>query len=165
LGQIATGKVPWSEFEDEFDVVVKIGRGRVPLKPEGCYMTESLWAFIQRCWEFVPEDRPTSFSALDFAEIGFRATLSMYIIKGLINEADIAVVGCDPAVQPSQSVLSQTPGSSRLENHLISIPSSPALSRVASPVATLDSRHIKSPRVRFNVNTINDRLRFADLPF
>ncbi|OAX34391.1 ARM repeat-containing protein [Rhizopogon vinicolor AM-OR11-026] len=106
-------------------------------------MTESLWAFIQRCWEFVPEDRPTSFNALDFAEIEFRATLS-----------------CDPAVQPSQGVLSQTPGSSRLENHLISIPSSPALSRVASPVATLDSRHIKSPRVVFNVNTINDRLRY-----
>ncbi|OAX40238.1 kinase-like protein [Rhizopogon vinicolor AM-OR11-026] len=139
--QITTGKVPWSEFEDEFDVVVKIGRGLVPLKPEGCHMTESLWAFIQRCWEFVPEDRPTSFNTLDFAEIEFRATLSMYTIKDLIDEADPIIVGCKkfPTVQPSQSASSHTLVSA---NHSPLIPSSPAPSRVLSPVATCDSRRL-----------------------
>ncbi|OJA08542.1 hypothetical protein AZE42_02442, partial [Rhizopogon vesiculosus] len=109
--QIATGKVPWSEFEDEFDVVVKIGRGLVPLKPEDCDIKDSLWEFIQQCWEFIPEDRPTSLSALDFAEIEFRATL-----------------GCEkfPTPQPSHGASSHTPVSA----------SSPAFTRAGTNVPT-----------------------------
>ncbi|OJA08527.1 hypothetical protein AZE42_02447, partial [Rhizopogon vesiculosus] len=122
--QITTGKVPWSEFEDEFDVVVKIGRGLVPLRPEECDIKDSLWEFIQQCWEFIPEDRPTSLSALDFAEIEFRATLRCSKF---------------PTVLPSQGASSHTLVS---VDHSPLIPSSPAPSRIPSPVATRDSRRL-----------------------
>ncbi|KAG1723111.1 kinase-like domain-containing protein, partial [Suillus paluster] len=58
--QIATGKVPWSELEDDFDVVVKLSQGLVPPRPEDSWINDTLWAFIESCWEFIPEDRPTS---------------------------------------------------------------------------------------------------------
>jgi serine/threonine protein kinase len=150
LIQIVTGRVPWSELEDDIDVVVKLSQGLVPWKPEDCLVKDSLWAFIQRCWEFVPEDRPTSSDALDFAEIEFRATISTYATKDLIDGAD-PVADCEgyQATQPSQGAPAHTLVSARstaAENHSTLIGTSPASSCVVSPSVTVPLNTVGSAR-------------------
>lgn len=61
--QVATGKVPWSELDDDFNVVVQLSQGLVPPRPKDSWINDALWAFIESCWEFVPEDRPNSANA------------------------------------------------------------------------------------------------------
>jgi hypothetical protein len=146
LVQIATGKVPWSELEDANDVARKSRQGLVPSKPEGCQIEDGLWKFIERCWESVPKHRPTSFDALDFAEIEFRAMLSMYSNKDQIDEADSVVAYREGhlAAQPSQGALSRAPISGRFtpsENHTGLEPRSLPVSSPlpASPSATFSA--------------------------
>ena len=151
-------------MEDEFDVCVRLSQGLVPLKPEDCRIKDSLWAFIQRCWEFVPKDRPTSINALDFAEIEFRATLSTYTVKNLIDESPV-VAGRErsPATQPSQGTPSAVSAwSSALENHPTSILSSPEPSRVVPSATTIDSRRSsvlsQGVSVRDGVTVLRDNI-------
>jgi hypothetical protein len=113
-------------------------------------MKDNLWVFIQRCWEFVPEDRPTSSNALDFAEIEFRAMLSTYTIKDLIDEAH-PVADCEryQATQPSQGAPAHTLISARstaAENHSTSIGTSPAPSLVVSSGGAVPLNAVGSAR-------------------
>ena len=130
-------------MEDDVDVVVKLSQGLVPWKPEDCLVEDSLWAFIQRCWEFIPEDRPTSSDAFDFAEIEFHATLSTYATKDLIDGAD-PVTDCEgyQATQPSQGAPAYTLVSARSTV----IGTSPAPSHVVLPSVIVPLNIVGSAR-------------------
>jgi hypothetical protein len=172
-------------LEDEFDVCVRLSQGLVPLKPEDCRIKDSLWAFIQRCWEFVPKDRPTSIDALDFAEIEFRATLSTYTVKALTDDSTERIRKVQPDIDTPEivdrkvkSLLNRLTMKRSISDQIIQWANKSVNERDVSappPSALVTARFIenfseveypegiKSPQVELNANSKDGRFRFADL--
>ncbi|KAG2062405.1 kinase-like protein [Suillus hirtellus] len=66
--QVFTGRIPYSEFRNDYEVPVKILRGRKPARPVIPSIADTLWDFIQKCWLDEPEQRPSAREVLIFIQ-------------------------------------------------------------------------------------------------
>jgi len=58
--ECTTGRVPFSEISHDGAVVhARINEGRTPSRPNSRALPDDLWAFMQHCWSYAPENRPT----------------------------------------------------------------------------------------------------------
>ena len=64
MQEIITGSVPYARMND-YAVMFAIAGGQTPTRPEdwiptGSQMSDLLWSILIRCWNPVPELRPTA---------------------------------------------------------------------------------------------------------
>ena len=61
-------KQPYAEQKNGFAVIVDISTGKHPRRPE--VITDPMWAMLQRCWAFEPQDRPAMGEVVGWLEGG-----------------------------------------------------------------------------------------------
>ncbi|CAE6506399.1 unnamed protein product [Rhizoctonia solani] len=61
--ELMTGTVPWSEIENDYQVIQRVLRGDRP-QPRGA-INDEMWALIQECWRHDPDKRPTAWEVYD----------------------------------------------------------------------------------------------------
>lgn len=59
--ELLTGEPPFSEYRSEVAVLRALVNGTQPKRPteSTVWLTDELWALVQRCWSKGPESRPT----------------------------------------------------------------------------------------------------------
>jgi hypothetical protein len=50
---------PFCQLRTENEVIEAIAKKRLPNRPQVYWVTDELWALIQDCWNYVPQERPT----------------------------------------------------------------------------------------------------------
>ncbi|KAL1691396.1 kinase-like domain-containing protein [Schizophyllum commune] len=66
--ELMTEKQPYAEQKNGFAVIVDISTGKHPRRPE--VITDGMWAILQRCWAFEPQDRPAMGEVAGWLEVG-----------------------------------------------------------------------------------------------
>ncbi|KAJ7883497.1 kinase-like domain-containing protein [Mycena olivaceomarginata] len=61
--EILSGMAPFYELRNDMDVMMRVGQGYCPPRPELCSGTaiDGLWELMEQCWEQSPQMRPTAF--------------------------------------------------------------------------------------------------------
>jgi len=68
--QLATGKIPFPEYED-FKIPVLVLKGKRPLKPRSFAapgMTPAVWKITKKCWNEIPKERPEADTVLRYLQ-------------------------------------------------------------------------------------------------
>jgi len=68
LSQALSGKQPWSEVRRDPQIVLLLGRGQKPGRPESRAIADQHWDFIQQCWSSA-QDRPPTDSIITSIEM------------------------------------------------------------------------------------------------
>ncbi len=63
--EMATGKLPWSEFDNEFQIMYQLGSKVTPRVHPPEALSEEGHDFIKRCFIFSPEERWKATHLLD----------------------------------------------------------------------------------------------------
>ncbi|KIK90981.1 hypothetical protein PAXRUDRAFT_831221 [Paxillus rubicundulus Ve08.2h10] len=68
--QLFSGEVPYADLQCDLEVMLALSTGVKPSRPQTPWMTDRIWAFIQRCWTTVElgAKRPSAEEALNFIE-------------------------------------------------------------------------------------------------
>ncbi|KAL1674982.1 kinase-like domain-containing protein [Schizophyllum commune] len=66
--ELMTEKQPYAEQKNGFAVIVDISTGKHPRRPE--VITDQMWAMLQRCWAYEPQDRPSMGEVVGWLEGG-----------------------------------------------------------------------------------------------
>ncbi|KAJ7819194.1 TKL/TKL-ccin protein kinase [Mycena olivaceomarginata] len=56
--EILSGRMPYFYIKTDAQVVIEIHKGNKPRRPTNQFVTDTQWAFIQRCWAANAEERP-----------------------------------------------------------------------------------------------------------
>ncbi|KAJ7731934.1 TKL/TKL-ccin protein kinase [Mycena maculata] len=76
--EILSGRIPYHYLRSDAQVVIEIHKGNKPRRPAQSFVTDTQWAFIQRCWAAESDARPDaaevvrSIQALHRASLEFR---------------------------------------------------------------------------------------------
>ncbi|KAG0701598.1 kinase-like domain-containing protein [Suillus ampliporus] len=65
LFHVFSGCLPWHDSKSD-DIIDGLRQRRMPSRPGGVGIDDSLWNFIKRCCSFVPRNRPSAAQILDF---------------------------------------------------------------------------------------------------
>ncbi len=70
--EMATGKLPWSEYENEFQIMFQLGSGKTPCVHPPDALSDEGQDFIKRCFISNPEERWKAVHLLDhtFVKVG-----------------------------------------------------------------------------------------------
>ncbi|CAE6424869.1 unnamed protein product [Rhizoctonia solani] len=63
--EIVTGKVPFWDYDNDFQIIGAITRGTKPACPEKIVTGSKLWVLLNKCWNQVPRERPTADQVLN----------------------------------------------------------------------------------------------------
>ncbi|KAG2108006.1 kinase-like domain-containing protein [Suillus discolor] len=63
--QVFSGCLPWHDSRSS-DIINRLRQRRMPPRPVGGGIDNSLWNFITRCCSFIPRDRPSATQILEF---------------------------------------------------------------------------------------------------
>ncbi|KAG1731180.1 kinase-like domain-containing protein [Suillus paluster] len=67
LFHVFSGCLPWHYLKSN-DIISGLRQHRTPSRPCGGGIDDSLWDFIERCWSFIPRNRPSAAQILNFFE-------------------------------------------------------------------------------------------------
>ncbi|KAG1799346.1 kinase-like domain-containing protein [Suillus plorans] len=67
LLHVFSGCLPWHDSRSS-DIINRLRQRRMPPRPVGGGIDDSLWNFIKRCCSFIPRDRPSATQILEFLE-------------------------------------------------------------------------------------------------
>ncbi|CAE6461817.1 unnamed protein product [Rhizoctonia solani] len=58
--EIMTGRVPFSQYDHDFQVIRAVALGEKPTFPQELASKPKLWGLLNKCWDLVPRERPTA---------------------------------------------------------------------------------------------------------
>ncbi|KAJ6620438.1 hypothetical protein B0H10DRAFT_2215964 [Mycena sp. CBHHK59/15] len=73
--EILSGRIPYHYVRTDAQVVIEIHKGNKPRRPAQSFVTDSQWAFIQRCWAADAAQRPVSAEVVRAIQALHRASL------------------------------------------------------------------------------------------
>ncbi|THV01710.1 hypothetical protein K435DRAFT_775967 [Dendrothele bispora CBS 962.96] len=62
--EILSGRIPYHYVRNDAQVIIELHKGNKPRRPAALFVTDMQWAFIQKCWHDVPDQRPTAMEVL-----------------------------------------------------------------------------------------------------
>ncbi|KAG1900067.1 kinase-like domain-containing protein [Suillus fuscotomentosus] len=71
LLHVFSGCLPWHDSRSS-DIINRLRQRRMPPRPVGGGIDDSLWNFITRCCSFIPRDRPSATQILEFLKYQYK---------------------------------------------------------------------------------------------
>jgi serine/threonine protein kinase len=94
--QVFSGCLPWHDSKSG-DIINELRQRRVPSRPGGGGIDDSLWNFITCCCSFIPRDRPSATQILEFFEHQYKPS------KVNISPDDLTEMLCNIPRNPTVS--------------------------------------------------------------
>ncbi|CAE6455539.1 unnamed protein product [Rhizoctonia solani] len=60
MQEVITGKVPFREYDHDFQVIGAVVQGATPICPREISPVSKLWVLLNKCWDQVARERPTA---------------------------------------------------------------------------------------------------------
>lgn len=96
LFHVFSGCLPWHDSKSG-DIINELRQCRMPSRPGGGGIDDSLWNFITRCCSFIPRDRPSATQILEFFEHQYKPS------KVNISPDDLTEMLCNIPRNPTVS--------------------------------------------------------------